>query len=131
MCSYIPFSVQPKWISYWAFKWASVHHHSLMGYKNVTCQSWRAKKFRHLKVWGYFLSSKFHFFRPKFAIFLPPTLTGQNFATFWAMIMRSSSFESPRLIKSGEKNGTLSPLRSSSDTHPSSKMNKIKSKQNL
>ena len=84
-------------LSLGAFKQATIHHHSSMGCKTVTCQSWSLKKNYCIGFSNPSLLNKS----------LPPsTLEGHSFATPLAMMMKSTSFESfkPYLLTLNLKN---------------------------
>ena len=85
------------WMNIWlgAFKWATSHYHSLRGCKNVTCQSWNSEK-NALCISLLFCKKGFENTRVR-SFFRPPTLTGNSFVAPWAMMMKISSFESPKL----------------------------------
>ena len=90
-----------------AFKWATIHYHGSKDSKTMTCQSWKSKK-------NPGLDPRPHSNRPSGGIFFRlPTLTGHSFGALWAMMMNSSSFESPKSYLFGHylKNSSLVLLR--------------------
>ena len=90
-----------------AFKSATIHHHSSKGSKTVTCQSWRSEKNLRLNPWP-------HSNGPSSGIlFRLSTFTGHSFGALWAIMMNSSSFESPKSYLFGHylKNSSLVLLR--------------------
>ena len=78
-----------------AFKWATFYHHSLRGCKTVTFQNWRSKKNSCAgtiePLFTKYLNTETHQI-----FFQPPTLIGHSFTATWAMIMKNSSFETPK-----------------------------------
>ena len=95
-CCYTLYQVKCKWISLWAFKSATMYHHSSKGCKVLTCQSWRSKTNFKLQAKSRTYIIK-HNLEPKISdFFQPPNLTGLNFTVPRPMMMHSSSFESPK-----------------------------------